>query len=103
MKNYIDKVMPIEFVVRRASDRSLLSCDDHIQQVLNDDEPVEIGEFERKDSFDEATSTCGLDVAKTFDDDESFSLSTYVCQFYFILSKKCLRFFNHIVEMKSVE
>ena len=42
---YIDKIVLNNFVARRTADRSLLSLDDRVQQVLNDNQPIEIGKM----------------------------------------------------------
>jgi len=44
-EKYIDKIILNNFVARRTADRSLLSLDDRVQQVLKDNEPIEIGKM----------------------------------------------------------
>ncbi|CAF1208876.1 unnamed protein product [Rotaria sordida] len=61
-KRYIekckDKTIPYYFVARRADDRCLLSLNDRVEHVLKDNESIKI------------------DIAKQFDDDDSFSTAT---------------------------
>jgi len=45
IEKYTDKFIPYYFVARRIADRSLLSLEDCVQQVLKDNEPIEIGEI----------------------------------------------------------
>jgi hypothetical protein len=45
IEKYTDKFIPYYFVARRTADRSLLSRNDRVQLVLNDNEPIEIGEI----------------------------------------------------------
>ncbi len=45
MEKYVDKVVSHQFSARRSSDRCLLSLNDRVQHVLNDDESIEIGEI----------------------------------------------------------
>jgi hypothetical protein len=44
IEKYTDKSTPYYFVARRSADRCLLSMKDHVQHVLGDNEPIEIGE-----------------------------------------------------------
>ncbi len=43
MGKYFRKFIPYYFIARRAADRSLLSLDDRVEQVLKDNESIEIG------------------------------------------------------------
>jgi hypothetical protein len=45
MEKYVDKILPHQFAARRSSDRCLLSLNDRVQHVLNDNESIEIGEI----------------------------------------------------------
>jgi hypothetical protein len=51
MEKYIDKVASHQFSARRAVDRCLLSSNDRVQHVLNDNEPIDIGEDDMLASF----------------------------------------------------
>lgn len=45
MEKYVDKILPHQFSARRNSDRSLLSLQDCIKHILEDNEPITIGEI----------------------------------------------------------
>jgi hypothetical protein len=45
MEKYVDKVVCHQFSARRSGDRCLLSLNDRVQHVLNDNESIEIGEI----------------------------------------------------------
>lgn len=45
IEKYVDKVLPYYFLARRTTDRSLLSPHDHVQHILKDNEPIEIGKI----------------------------------------------------------
>lgn len=50
-ETYFAKTVPCCFVARRMTDRSLLSLEDHVEDILDDNEGVEIGKVYRSFSF----------------------------------------------------
>ena len=73
---YVNSSVPDRFGARRTSDRSLLSLDDRVEQVLDDNETIEIERLnDEEDSLTVATyvSLCFCEKPSPFTDD-GFSL-----------------------------